>query len=237
MKPLFRSFVIFIRQILSDKMLWAVCIAPLLTGVIFRFGIPYAEKLLSRYFDLQSILSGYYLLIDLFLCLITPYMFCYASTMVMLTEADVNMTAYMAVTPVGRRGYIVSRLVFPAVISFIVTVPLMLLFTLTVWPLWLLLITCLLTSAMSVAVSLLIFSFSHNKVEGMAMAKMSGLLMIGLVVPFFLLSDVQYLFAIFPSFWVAKLSVDANMLYLLPALATLTVWIWLLYRKFSSKLK
>ncbi len=227
----------FIRQILNDKMLWAVCFAPILAGFVFRFGMPQAETLLCRYFEKQSILAGYFLLFDLFLSLLTSYMFCYASTMVMLTEADENMTAYMAVTPVGRKGYIVSRLIFPAVISCIIAIPIMLFFTLTVWPLWLMIITCLLMSALSIAVSLLIFSLSHNKVEGMAMAKMSGLLMIGLVIPFFLKSDVQYIFSVLPSFWVAKLVRDANMTYLLIALITLGLWIWLLYRKFSLKLK
>jgi fluoroquinolone transport system permease protein len=92
-------------------------------------------------------------------------------------------------------------------------------------------------SALSVAVSLLIFSFSHNKVEGMAIAKMSGLFMLGLPVPFFLKSDVQYLFSPLPSFWTTKLSVDTNLLFLLPAVITLLLWMWVLYRKFSLKLK
>jgi fluoroquinolone transport system permease protein len=232
-----RSFVQFILQIFEDDMLWAVCIAPFLAGVLFRFGIPYAERLLCEHFDKLSILSDYYLLFDLFLSLITPYMFCYASTMVLLGEADTGMSAYMAVTPVGRRGYIVSRLVFPALISFIVSIPVMLFFKLTVWPFWLLLLICFLMSALSVAVSLLIFSFSHNKVEGMAIAKMSGLFMLGLPVPFFLKSDVQYLFSPLPSFWTTKLSVDTNLLFLLPAVITLLLWMWVLYRKFSLKLK
>jgi fluoroquinolone transport system permease protein len=236
-KPLFYSFTRFIRQILDDNMLWAACLAPILAGVFFRFGIPYAETQLCGYFHQQSIMSDYYLLFDLFLSLITPYMICFASTMVMLAEADTNMSAYMAVTPVGRRGYIVSRLVFPAVISFIVSIPIMLVFTLTVWPAWLLLITCLLMSAMSVAVSLLIFSLSRNKVEGMAMAKMSGLFMLGLPVPFFLKSGVQYLFSPLPSFWMTKICLDNGLIFFLPAVITLLLWIWLLYRKFSLKLK
>lgn len=237
MKPMLRSFTQFIRQILEDKMLWAACVAPVLAAVFFRFVVPYAETMLCRYFEQQLILSDYYLMLDLFLCLITPYMICFASTMVMLLEADTNMTSYMAVTPVGRRGYIVSRLVFPAVIALIVSVILMLVFALTVWPLWLLLVTCLMMSALSVVVSLLIFSIARNKVEGMAMAKMSGFFMLGLPVPFFLKSDVQYLFAPLPSFWLTKLSLNANLLFLLPAVITLVLWMWLLYRKFSLKLK
>ncbi len=67
-------------------MLWAVCLAPLLAAVFFRFGIPYAEQLLCDYFHRQVILAPFYLLFDLLISLITPFMFCYASAMVMLTE-------------------------------------------------------------------------------------------------------------------------------------------------------
>lgn len=237
MRPLFRSFVMFVRQIFDDDMLWAACLAPVLAGLLFRFGVPYAEKLLCGYFHQQAVLAPYYLLFDLFLSLLTPYMICYASAMVMLTEADANMSSYFAVTPVGRRGYIVSRLLFPAALAFIVSIPVMLFFTLTEWPLGLLLVTCLLMCALSVAGALLIFSLAHNKVEGMAMAKMTGLFMLGIPVPFFLKSDAQYLFSPLPSYWVTKLRLDGDPLLLLPAAVTLLLWLWLLYRKFSLKLR
>ena len=117
MKPLLRSFGIFIRQITRDNMLWAVCLAPFITALLFRFGIPYAESLLCAYFQRQRILADYYLLFDLWLCLTPSYMLCFASAMVMLTERDENMAGYMAVTPVGKTGYVLSRLIFPAAID------------------------------------------------------------------------------------------------------------------------
>ncbi|MDW7658638.1 MAG: hypothetical protein SCM11_15830 [Bacillota bacterium] len=163
MKPLLSSFYMFIRQIARDSMLYAVCIAPLLAAVFFRFGVPYLETLLCGYFEQSSILAGYYLLFDLFLAILTPYMFCFASAMVILTEYDENITAYLAVTPVGKQGYILSRLVFPAVVSFFISVLLMSLFALTDWTLPMLLSVCLLTSLLSVAVSLLLVDRSVNE--------------------------------------------------------------------------
>jgi len=236
MKALFHCFVNFIYQIVRDKMLWAVCMAPILTACFFYFGIPYAEMLLCDYFQRQEVLSGYYLLVDLVLILITPYMFCFASAMVMLTEYDENMAAYIAVTPVGKRGYILSRLVFPAVISFCAAVLLLHFFALTDWPLWLLFMSCLLTSFLNVGMALLIFSFSHNRIEGMAMAKLSGLLLLGLPVPFFLSSPVQYLFSLLPSFWIAKLSLTHHPLFLFAAILSSLIWIGISYSKFDRKL-
>jgi len=236
MKPLLRSFSMFIRQILKDSMLAAICAATLLTAFFIRFGVPAAEAFLCGYFGKAAVLKGYYLLFDLLLALITPYMLCFASAMMMLTEYDENMTSYLSVTPVGKRGYILSRLAFPAVISFAASVALMHWFSLTAWPLGMILIVSLLTGLSSIAVALLLFSFSHNRVEGMAVGKLSGLLMPGLPVPFFLTSDAQYLFSLLPSFWLAKFCITQNAVFLLPALLSSLLWIWLLYRKFERKI-
>ncbi len=217
-------------------MLYAVCAAPLLAALFFRFGIPLFETFLCGYFSKSSILSGYYLLFDLFLGVLAPFMFCFASSMVILTERDENMTSYMAVTPVGKKGYIVSRLLFPATISFFTSVILMLCFSLTRWSVLMLLLTCLLTSILSIAVSLLLVSFAHNRVEGMAISKLSGIVMLGLPVPFFLFSNVQYLFSVLPSFWIAKLCKEDQPWFFVPAFLTSLAWISLLYRRFEKKL-
>lgn len=236
MKPLVRSFNMFIQQIFRDSMLAVVCLAPILTAVVFRFGVPYLEGILCGYFQKTVILANYYLLFDLFLCLITPYMFCFASAMVMLTEYDENMTGYLAVTPVGKSGYILSRLLFPAVISILASLLLLRWFSLTAWTFGLALVTACLTGILSIVISLLIFSFSHNRVEGMAVAKLSGLMMAGLPIPFLVRSEVQYLFAPLPSFWTAKMCLENNGLLLAPALLSSLLWIGLLYRRFKQKI-
>jgi len=236
MKPLFQSFKMFLKQISKDSMLIMVCVAPILAAVFFKFGIPYIEGLLCGYFDAQVILGNYYLLVDLMLIVLTPFMFCFASSMVMLTEFDENMTSYLAITPVGKNGYLISRLVFPAIISFVVTIVLLSFFSLTKWTPLLLVCANLFNCVISIIVSMLVVSFSHNRVEGMTTTKLSGLVMIGLIIPFFLLSKVQYMFSFLPSFWVAKLCIEENYVFLFPAIITLGIWLWLLYKKFEKKL-
>lgn len=236
MRPVFRSLSLFIRQITRDKMLWAVCLAPLITALLFRFGIPYLETLLCNYFHRDKILTDYYLLFDLMLCLMPSYMLCFASAMVMLTERDENMAEYMSVTPVGKRGYVISRLILPSAISVPFSILLTLFFSLTILNLPLIMVISLLMSLSSVAIALFIFSFSRNRVEGMAMAKLSGLMFLGRVMPFFVFSDVQYLIAFLPSFWIAKVCMEGNSLLLLPALLVSFAWIGLLSYRFIRKL-
>jgi fluoroquinolone transport system permease protein len=236
MKILLRSFAMFIRQITEDYMLVGVIAAPILMGTAFRFGVPFAEELLTGQFALPQILTPYYLLFDLFMCIVTPYFFCFVSALVMLTEYDENMVNYLAVTPLGRRGYIVSRLALPAILSFAASLLLMRFFALTRWDGLLLLVACALSCLMSVAVALMLFSLSSNRVEGMALGKMANIYTLGLLVPFFIESAAQYLFAPLPSFWLAKMCVEGDYFLLFPAVLTSILWIWILYRKFEHKL-
>lgn len=236
MKPVFKSFVMFLRQIAGDSMLYLVLAAPVLAGCAFRFGVPALEVLLCEVLGETAILSNYYLLFDLFLAVMTPYLFCFVSSMVMLSEYDENMASYLAVTPIGRRGYIASRLLLPAMVSILASVLVMRLFMLTVWTWVNMLLVSILGGVLSIPVALLVVAFSHNRVEGMALAKLAGVILLGLPVPFFIGGGVQYLFSILPSFWIAKFSIAGNYWAIVPAVVASFLWIWALYRKFERKM-
>lgn len=236
MRPLVRSFRIFLRQIWGDSMLAAVVIAPVLIGVFFRFGIPAAEDWLCARSGRQTVLAEYYLLFDLFLNLMTPYMFCFASAVVMLTERDENLASYLAVTPVGKSGYVASRLLVPAGISCFASAAITVWFGLTPWRAGPLALLCLLTSLSSVIIALLIVTAARNRVEGMAMGKLSGVMLAGLAVPFFVTFRVQYCFGVLPSFWIAKIYQARDILFAMPALACALLWLWVLSRRFAKKL-
>ncbi len=236
MRALTASFKIFILQIVKDFMLYVICAVPILVAFVFRFGVPYIDMLLSGYFQAATILSDYYLLFDLFLAIITPTMLCFVSSLVILSEYDENITNYLAVTPIGKLGYLFSRLIVPAAISCVISFVLVSFFSLTVWAPFMIFIVSILSSIASILFSLLIVSFSHNRVEGLAIGKFSTLLMLGLPVPFFLSSNIQYLFALLPSFWIAKLCVENNYLFALPAFVMSLIWIALFFKRFEKKL-
>lgn len=217
-------------------MLYAVCLAPIMSAVFFKYAVPLVEAQLCAFLGRPSVLADYYLMIDIFLAILAPYMFSFASSMVMLTEYDENMVNYIAVTPVGKSGYIVSRLVFPAVIACAMSVILLSFFSLTKMTLGSIILLSLLGSLLSIAISLLLVSFSHNRVEGMALSKLSGIVLLGLPVPFFMVSAVQFFFSPLPSFWVAKMMRDGNAFFVFPALITTGLWIAVLYTKFRKKI-
>lgn len=236
MNPLIRSFSMFVKQILKDSMLITICFAAILTALFTRYGVPTIESALCGYFHVDTILSEYYLMFDLLLAVVTPYMLGFASSLMMLTEFDENMSSYLSVTPVGKNGYLISRLGIPSIFAFLFSVILLNSFSLTKWTAAIMIATVILTCLSSAAVAMLLFSYSHNRVEGMAMGKLSGILMLGLFAPFFIKTNVQYLFAILPSFWVAKLSMEQNAVFFLLGLVCALLWVIPLMSKFRSKI-
>ncbi len=236
MKPYIRSLEIFMKQIWQDSMLIVICATPLVEAALFGYGIPAIENLLCAVLGRTSVLAEYYLLFDLVLAIITPYIFTFISAMVMLTEMDENLAAYMAVTPLRKKGYIISRLGFPTVIALVVSILLMSFFSLSPWTFNNILLVSLLASLISIPVAMLIVTFSHNRVEGMALAKMAGLILVGLPAPFFLRTGLQYLFSWLPSLWMAKAFVDASYWSVIPSVLVSCIWIWALYRRFERKI-
>ena len=235
MRALISSFSQFCNQIAKDSMLLMVCIAPFLCGMFFKFGIPFAETALTSYFHLSSIFAPYYLAFDLFFAILTSYMFCFASAMVILGEIDDNISNYLAATPIGKSGYLISRIGFPTILSIVVTCILFPVFSLTKLSFMMILLVSILSGFSSIIASMLIITFSTNKVEGMALAKLAGLIMLGTPIPFFVTGKEQYLAFFLPSFWLAKLAIETNYCYSIGALASSAVWGYLLYKKFIRK--
>jgi fluoroquinolone transport system permease protein len=233
MKPLYQSFKQFIRQIISDSMLVLVCIAPILCGMVFKFVVPYLIDL----FYITPLITSYYLLFDLLLCVLTPYMFCFASSMIILGEIDDNICEYLYVTPIGKGGYLVSRLGLPAILSTIASIIIIHIFSLSNIGLLKIILLSIFSSMLSIIGSMIIVSIASNKVEGMALAKLSSLIIMGIFVPFFLPINLHWLFFIMPSFWIAAFALEATLVNALMTFLTSSLLLLLLYKRFIKKIE
>ena len=98
-KTAFFQMLLFLRK---DMMLFAACCSPVLIGIIFKFGIPAAEEILNRYIDFPLI--RYYEIFDVLFALLTPLMFCFTASMIILEELDDNIAKYLLITPLNRRS-------------------------------------------------------------------------------------------------------------------------------------
>lgn len=235
-KKLFISFRQLIHQIAKDAMLFLACISPLLFGLFIRFCIPFAENLLIEHFD-KVILLPYYLMFDLFLAVLTAAMFSFVSAMVILGEIDDGITSYLAITPIGKSGYLVSRLVFPMISSFFMSIVALLAFSLTKPSYSMIVIISIMASIFGFIMSMIVVSMSTNKVEGLAVMKLSNILTIGIIAPFLVSEKFQIIFFLFPSFWISKFVIENKVFDFVVFIVVSMVWVLLLLKKFMRKIK
>ncbi len=230
-----QSFRLFLRQIVDDAMLVMVLVAPVLAACAFRFGIPALEMLLVEWIG-KPVIAPWYPLVDLFLGILAPYMLLFASTMVLLEERDEGLAVYLAVTPLGRRGYLLSRLVLPGFLASLFTLVLVSFFSLVPLSLPERLALSLAATVLALVMSLLVYALAGNRIEGMALAKISSIILLGVVLPFVTRSPWRYLGGFLPSFWLGEARVAGG---LLPAAAFALVsllWLGLLLRHFSRRM-
>lgn len=236
MKAIRLSFIQMAVTMRRDAMLFAVCLTPLLAGFLFRFAVPFFETVLTDYFHLPAVISPYYGLIDLFFAMLSPTMFCFVSAMVALEEADEKTAAYLFITPLGKAGYLSARFGVPAASAFLVTLILLPFFKLTKLPPAAMLLLAAGGTLQGIIISLLILTLSSNKLEGMAVTKLSALPLFGAVIPFFVKDDIQYILSALPSFWIGKAVHDHILVNMLPAFALSAVWICLLLKRYLRRM-
>jgi fluoroquinolone transport system permease protein len=231
-KSNFRQFLLFLK---SDNMMFAACFTPLICALLFRFAVPPLEKLVTGYFNLSEILTPYYTLFDLFLSVLSPAMFCYVAAMMILEEKDDHIVEYLFVTPLGKQGYLVSRLGVPEGISILVTIILLSFFSLSKVPIATNILLSVAGAAQGILTALIIIALSSNKLEGMASAKLTSLMSLGIIAPFFIQKGTQYLLSPLPSFWMAKGVYENNYLYMVLSLVLSSIWIVFLIKRFAPK--
>ena len=236
MKAIKLSFFQMVSTMRRDMMLFVSCLAPIFAGFFFRFAIPLLETALTDGFHMTAVISPYYKLLDILFAMLPSTMFCFVSAMISLEERDEKTAVYLFITPLRKTGYIVARFGVPSAIAFLATIILLPVFKLT--PLSPLTILLLATGGtlQGMIVALLVLTVSSNKLEGMAVTKLSTLTIFGAVIPFFITSDIQYVISPLPSFWIGKAILENMPLYMLPAFVLSAMWICFLFKRYLRKI-
>ena len=227
------SFFHMLKLIRQDRMLLAAGLAPLLAGIAIRYGVPLAEDGLALLTGAEAVLAPYYALFDLFFASLTPTMFCFIAAMVMLEERDDHIDRYLSATALGRNGYYISRTVLPDLAAFAVTAILLPVFHLSPLSAGAILLLSLAGSLQGMIIALLIVTVSSNKLEGMAVTKLSSLMTLGAVIPYFVPAPFSFGFSFLPSFWMGKAMMERSLLYLLPSIAAAGLWVSALWMRSS----
>lgn len=236
MKAVWIAFKQLLQQMASDAMLIVICFAPFLSGAGIHFGIPFIEEILTGYFGKVEIMGPYYLIFDLMIAILSAMLFCFVSAMIVLSEIDDNIAGYMFVTPLGKGGYLISRFGIPTLISMIITMIILSVFSLTGMSVLMIISISVLASVIGMLIAFMVVALATNKVEGMAVSKLSGFLMMGAFGPFFLMGNEQYILSILPTFWMAKFAMTGNITYMIFTIIESALVMFILLKLFLKKL-
>jgi hypothetical protein len=223
-----------IRQIMRDPFMTIMLFAPLLLIVVFKLLIIFLIPLIMDQtgFDLLPYL--HYILA--FVLLISSGMLGIVTGFMLMDERDGNIAELMSVTPLGRSGYLINRLLFASILSVIYSIVICYALNVVELPIFSILILSLLSAIYTAITGLMIFTGAEDKVKGLTFAKALNSLVLFAFTDLFMLKWLIVLSWFFPPYWITMIIKSPDSL-LVNGLAFLVhiVWLWLLIFRYWRK--
>jgi fluoroquinolone transport system permease protein len=190
------------RNVARDPLLVLVLIVPLLLAALVRVAFPWAVAVAAPYAALElyaPFLLGYVLIL-------TPMLIGGAVGFMLLDEREEQVLAAIAVTPMGKRGWLTYRLVAPVAATAFMGVPALYLSGLEPPAPARMLVIVVLAALEAPVATLLLAAFAANKVQAMALAKAGTLVVIAPFAALFVQPPWQYVAGVLPHYWIVKLT-------------------------------
>ncbi len=227
-----------LKSVLRDPLLKWMIFLPLLIAPIMRWVLP---PLLERFEELfQVAISIYYApFASYMLLMLVPLLSGMITGFLLLDQRDDGTLSALLVSPLSLPGYVLYRLGLPMTVSVLVT--------LVVFPLagfepigfWPLLLVALVAALEGPIFALLVGTLAQNKVQGFAVAKASGIILVPPLIAWFVPLPMQLAFGLAPTYWPAKCywafmeGGTAAWGYVLAGLAWQLLWIGGLLRRYE----
>lgn len=192
-----------IRQIVRDPIMLVLMFVPLILIVVFKLLLVFLLPLLINLTGFNP--GPYYVYLLAFALLLSAGMLGIVTGFLMIDERDGNIAELMAVTPLGRTGYLVNRLSFAAMLSVIYSF--LAIYVLNVCPVtWpAAIVLALLMAIYTTIFGLILFNSADDKVKGLTFAKGLNVLAFFAFTDLFGLKWLTVLSWFFPPFWVTAL--------------------------------
>ncbi len=242
MGAVMKLFSCGVRQVFRDGMLALLLPAPFLMGAVLWFGLPLADSVLVR--EAGVTIRPWFMVSDAFVMVMTAIMTGMICAFLLLDERDESIGLYYRITPMGGRSYLAARLGIPMMWAFLTSLIVIGFFALAMNNFTVMLVSALLATFQGVIACMLLAVMAGNKVEGLALAKIVNIMILGLPAAWFISAPYKYLLFFLPSFWMGEFifrSTEAGISQaLLPGLAgaiASLIWIVILTRAFLNKTK
>lgn len=190
------------KNIIRDKFLvYAAIILPLMVIVISQIIVQWIAPTLENTLPI----AGNYQIIFMLCTTMLPLVYGFIAAFLILDERDEHLLTVLRVMPISRNSYLIYRMFFLSVFSFIVL--------LIYPPLSGLLVgfphfsyleyipIALLLTLLTPFSALMVSSFATNKVQAFAIFKISGTVFLIPLFIFLLNDNLKYIFAPVPNFW------------------------------------
>lgn len=226
------------KNITRDAMLFGAMLAPIALALFVKLSISYFSEDLNAMFSFS--IEQHYPFIMSFVILLPPFMLGVMAGLMILEEMDDHILSYIAVTPVSKSSYLLYRLIVPMLLSTILTIFVIVYtglvdFTISLLP------VVLQAALLTPIIALFLASFANNKVEGLAIGKAIGIIVILPTVAYIVESNWLFVLGVFPTFWIAEGFIKSNEIalfsniYVWIGFCVLGIYLYVLFKKFNHK--
>ncbi len=242
MKQTIRLLKGSLTQIYRDQMLLLLCFTPFMVSILLKIAIPVINGLLTKYLNFQ--LTPYYLMVDALVITLNPMLISVMTGLLMLDERDDGICQYYSVTPVGGKAYLMMRLSLPFFYSLIASLVLIPFTSLSGLSYGLMILPAAVSSYGGILMGMILVSIASNKVEGLAVSKLMGIIIFGIPLAWFANSYLRAIGILLPTYWLMDMLLQAKarqfvryMADFILGVTCTTIWIIGLYRIFIKKIK
>jgi fluoroquinolone transport system permease protein len=191
------------RNVRRDSMLAWMALMPFFFVFLFRFFIPWVRDGLLVQFGFD--LAPYYVLIMSYAFIIgTPTLFGVVIGFLLLDEQDDGTLTALQVTPMPLNSYLLYRVAVPMLISLVLTTLTFPLAKLVTFPIEYLFWVALLAAPLAPIFALFLAVTAKNKVQGFAVMKGAGAILVLPLIGYFVQANWQWVFGLIPTYWPLK---------------------------------
>lgn len=198
-------------------MLLLAIVMSLVPAIALHFGQPAMDAAAFSAFGVTS-LSVYLVPVAL---LIPASLVGWVTGFLLLEDRDEGTLLALDVTPVGKSGFLAYRVGIAALVSLAITA--------YAWPLIVphltigtMVLLALLIAADAVASAVILPAIARNKVEGLALTKLTNIVSIAPLIAF-LPTPFRYVAGIVPTYWIGELLASASLPFALAAMLAVLV--------------
>lgn len=230
------------KSVGRDSLLRWMIFLPILLAAAARWIMPAILQWVGRIFEVD-LLPYYGPVMGYALIVLTPFLAATVVGFLLLDQRDDGTLTALQVTPLSLNRYLLYRLALPMLASILATmivVPLAGIISIRMLPLLLVAIGAApLAPLLAIALAII----AQNKVQGFAVMKASGIILLPPIIAYFLEGPWHLLIALVPTYWPAMMiwtaiaGLSIFWLYFLAGLAYQLLLLALLTRRFNHLLR